>query len=95
MNILANLLHSIHKQINLKFAEEGSFSVRIGPLQFLMQAQAASVHKLYHLDHLDDHQNLCDDHYGSVGNQKSKLRLAHLDFNRKLNSKPDLFSSIF
>ena len=28
-------------------------------------------------------------------NQKSKLRLAHLDFNRKLNSKPNLFSSIF
>ena len=27
--------------------------------------------------------------------QISKLRLAHLDFNRKLNSKPDLFSSIF
>ena len=28
-------------------------------------------------------------------NKKSKLRLAHLDSNRKLNSKPDLFSSIF
>ena len=27
-----------------------------------MQAQAAPVHKLYHLDHSDDHQNLCDDH---------------------------------
>ena len=27
--------------------------------------------------------------------QISKLRLGHLDFNRKLNSKPDLFSSIF
>ena len=27
--------------------------------------------------------------------QISKLRLAHLDFDGKLNSKPDLFSSIF
>ena len=26
---------------------------------------------------------------------KSKLRFTHLDFNRKLNSRPDLFSSIF
>ena len=32
---------------------------------------------------------------GSVRKQKSKLRLAHLGFNRKLNSKPDLFCSIF
>ena len=28
-------------------------------------------------------------------NQKLKLRLAHLDFDGKLNSKPDLFSSNF
>ena len=28
-------------------------------------------------------------------NQKLKLRLAHLDFYKKFNSKPDLFSSIF
>ena len=35
------------------------------------------------------------DMQGSVRNQKSKLRLGHLDFNRKLNFRPDLFSSIF
>ena len=31
-----------------------------------MQAQAASVHKLYHLDHVDDHLEYVDDHLDHV-----------------------------